>query len=215
MMLSTLETLPLRSLQSKKRAALNRSDDPALPAMTKDELECFRRYLSKAKNYLEFGCGGSTRLAAKAENIDTIWSVESDAIWVENLKKEIDADRVTFQCPDLGPIGKWGIPTDREKRSEWPRYHSEIWELLDPSTLDLVLIDGRFRVACVMQTVLRVKADCTIMIHDFWNRPKYHHVLPFLNEKERVDSFGVFEPGEPKLVSDVQAALARFSTDWR
>jgi len=34
------------------------------------------------------------------------------------------------------------------------------------------------------------------MIHDFWNRPAYHIVLPFLQTTARVDTLGLFEKKE-------------------
>jgi hypothetical protein len=58
--------------------------------------------------------------------------------------------------------------------------------------LDLVLIDGRFRVACALEAVLRCSPDTTLVIHDFWNRPVYHGLLPYLDELERCATIGVF-----------------------
>jgi len=61
-----------------------------------------------------------------------------------------------------------------------------------------VLVDGRFRIACALQAALRVRNDCKILIHDFWNRPRYHILLDYLTLSERVDSLGVFQVTQPR-----------------
>ncbi|MGP9416940.1 hypothetical protein ACT3R4_16275, partial [Halomonas sp. AOP7-E1-9] len=64
---------------------------------------------------------------------------------------------------------------------------------------DLILIDGRFRVACTAAAIQHIlkyaskTSHCYLFIHDFWNRPVYHVVLPFLEKIDRVDSAGLFK----------------------
>jgi hypothetical protein len=45
--------------------------------MIADEIAWVRRYLENTKIYLEFGCGGSTRLAAEA-GVAKLFSVDTD-----------------------------------------------------------------------------------------------------------------------------------------
>ena len=42
---------------------------------------------------------------------------------------------------------------------------------------DVILIDGRDRVRATNALVKNVKEGGYLIIHDFWNRPKYHNVL--------------------------------------
>ncbi|MWL75401.1 hypothetical protein GQM09_34035, partial [Escherichia coli] len=64
---------------------------------------------------------------------------------------------------------------------------------------DLILVDGRFRVACTLNAIRQTLAqqknidDTVIFIHDFWNRPDYHPVLTFLDVQEKVESAGAFK----------------------
>ena len=54
--------------------------------------------------------------------------------------------RVKFKWYDLGEIGEWGNPLSYDKHQNIPKYIESIWtENIKP---DLVLIDGRFRIAC-------------------------------------------------------------------
>jgi len=193
----------------------SKEDSRLRPHMTEGEVECFRRHLSNASTLLEFGCGGSTYLAVNA-GLKKIWSVESDSGWIEKLKQEepiraaIQDGRLHLIHSNVGKTGAWGRVDEQGDRSTWHRYHSDVWRGLDAAALDLVLVDGRFRVACALQAVLRVRLDCPILIHDFWNRSKYHVVLDFLSVAEQVDSLGVFRVTEPRDIGKLVDALFAF-----
>lgn len=165
--------------------------------MTLAELQMFRSYLDASTNYLEFGSGESTVYAAKAEGIASIDSVESSADFINahlEPKPEIQqarlAGKLRFHIIDIGPTAKWGYPTDDTKKLLWPSYSFQVFSR--QSRHDLVFVDGRFRVACTLNSILYTPENCTIMIHDFWDRPEYHGVLKFLNVKDRTDTLGVF-----------------------
>jgi hypothetical protein len=59
---------------------------------------------------------------------------------------------------------------------------------------DLVLIDGRFRVACAALICLFPKQVKRICFDDFTTRPQYHVILPFIDVLETVDSMIVCQP---------------------
>jgi hypothetical protein len=46
-------------------------------------------------------------------------------------------------------------------------------------SLDLILIDGRFRVACCLKTFSVTNDNCLIIFDDFLNRKDYHIVLDY------------------------------------
>lgn len=76
----------------------------------------------------------------------------------------------------------------------WTGYWRDIWKKVDSQGVDSVFVDGRFRVACTLNSLLQVGAETVVAIHDFWNRPRYHVVLPFLIPVCRAGSLGVFVP---------------------
>lgn len=53
-------------------------------------------------------------------------------------------------------------------------------------------MDGRFRVACIIETILKSQPSTLIAVHDFWNRTEYHEALPFLEWHQSCGTFGVF-----------------------
>lgn len=180
---------------------------PLLPRMTDPERDMFQRALEGVENFLEFGAGGSTTLAARA-GVKRIASVESDVQWLDLLaqRPEIAAVDFTALHIDIGPTGAWGMPRDPASAPKWPAYHQAVWRKLAWQP-DLVLVDGRFRVACALATILNCAPDTKIVIHDFWDRPQYHVVLRYLETLERTDTLGVFRAKPTLVMKDLVSDL--------
>ncbi len=166
-------------------------------AMTKDELDMVHSYMDASHSYLEFGSGESTIYAANASMIKNIDSVESSEKYItENLKPNIAianalaSGKLRFHIVDIGETIDWGYPKNQSKKHLWPNYSLSVFSR--QSNHDLVLVDGRFRVACALNSALNTSEDCSIIIHDFWSRPEYHILLKYLKVKNRVDTVCVF-----------------------
>ena len=181
------------------------------PAMTPEEIRCYRSHLERAERVVEYGAGGSTMMAVRA-GVHT-YTVESDSAWIARLRSRpivVQAEgtgRLTLTRVDIGPVKGLGKPADDSKRENWPLYAAAPWDA--KQTPDLVLIDGRFRVACILQAVLHAPRDCIVFAHDFWNRPRYHVVLPYLHWQQSVGSVGVFRIGDE--TDGIEALLQRYS----
>lgn len=84
----------------------------------------------------------------------------------------------------MPPVNERGYPiSSTEEKDSWINYPNALME--SPKEPDVVLVDGRFRVACALTALLNLKPDAIIMIHDFWTRPNYHVILPFVRILER------------------------------
>lgn len=170
---------------------------PLTPAMSDAEAAVLRECFSKANSLVEFGSGGSTLLAARSPSLRRIWSVESDPAWVARLHAEPDiaaaaqSGRLHLQSVDIGPVGGYGFPRDEAFRDRWPSYYESVWA--DAATLDtdLVLIDGRFRVACALEALARCRPHAVLLFHDFWNRAPYHPVLAFTDWLGSCDTLAI------------------------
>lgn len=168
-------------------------------AMTKDEKGLLLENIKYANSYLEFGIGGST-LFALANSRANIYSVESDLQWIKTLKEYFvirrnENKRLKIFHVDIGQIKEWGYPIDKRKIELFPGYSSKVFSIVDTDLLDVVLIDGRFRIACTLKTILECQGTkkLKILIHDFYDRENYHIVLKYLNELYKVNTLGVFE----------------------
>jgi hypothetical protein len=167
----------------------------AKPAMRPREIALLTSLLRQSDRMLEFGAGGSTALAVKM-GVGSVTSVESDADWIARLKlddalgRAVEEGRLELLHADVGPVGALGRPS--VKQESWPTYACRPWTHVEDAKLDLVLIDGRFRVACILETARRVSPATIIAVHDFWNRSGYHVVLPFLEQIGASESLGLF-----------------------
>lgn len=153
-------------------------DDIREPVFTfpPDEGELVAREFAHATSILEYGSGGSTVLAARSTTADVL-SIESDPVWAENMttflaSKNLGGDRVKIHWSDVGPTGKWGYPKDQSKFRKYPSYAFCPWEDFDVSP-DVVLIDGRFRLACFAATLLFVKKPTTVLFGEYAVRKAY------------------------------------------
>ena len=152
--------------------------------------QLWRDSLLGASRYLEFGCGLSTQFAAS--NFDCqIRSVETDIVWSDKIQS-ILASQAEIVHVDLGPVGDWGRPEGYSKRLNFEEY-CEVGFRNDYSP-DVVLIDGRFRVAAFLTTLVRTAPGTTIVFDDYPGRPHYHVVEEFLS---------------PEVISEDQAVFVR------
>jgi len=173
------------------------------PWMTDAELALFATFLRRSDNYLEFGSGGSTCAAACAVG-NSVTSVDSSAEWLGRVEQacidEACRVRPVMVHVDIGPTGAWGRPADASMQERWPSYYETVWERPASSDADLYLVDGRFRVACFMKTLLNCRMDCVIMIHDFASRAQYHVIREVAREVASAEDFSAFvaRPGQSR-----------------
>lgn len=151
----------------------------------------FYKYLDNASNYFEYGSGGSTIQASLRDNIQCIYSVESDKEWQELLKKKIEKKNVTFMFNEMDTKpNDWGYPGENATNIQKKNYSNQM-RLLDKNilnTLDLIFIDGRFRTACCLKCFDQINDDCLIAFDDFLNRPEYHIVLDYYDVIDKTDN---------------------------
>ncbi len=179
--------------------------------MSKPERKLLHKSIKDARNYLEFGMGGSTFRVLQKSNAK-VYTIDSSEAWLAHMRsfsfiRKMERKRLFLYLIDIGPTGDWGYPVGDSYKSSYPQYSSEIFELIDKELIDTVLIDGRFRVACTLKTILECynNAGLKILIHDFYDREEYHIVLKYLHELEKADTLGVFSIKKGIDLAEVQA----------
>ncbi len=162
------------------------------PRMSSAEIGVFVDLMRETNCYLEYGAGGSTILAVKSP-VKQIVSVETDFGWIELLQKNeviaaaIGSRRLTFRHIDVGPVGGWGVPKGEEKIRNWPRYALDPFLSTDLD-FDTILVDGRFRVHCLLAIVNCASQKARIFLHDYSFRHGYSIADKYFDTIERVDS---------------------------
>ena len=164
------------------------------------------RHYEAAESVLEYGSGGSTVMAARL-GLRT-FSVESDADWAARMAEFVApiSDKVHVHHADIGPTGAWGAPLAAESFRTFHAYALSVWDLPAFVEPDLVLIDGRFRAACLVAVMLRATRPVTVLFDDYVRRSYYHGVERLARLEETVGRMARFTvtPGAipPEMVTE-------------
>lgn len=196
------------------------SDIQPLPLMDDEGRALLEARLDGAQCLLAFGAGGSSMTAAQLK-VRTVIAVESDADFLAATGAAVRAaaSHTAFigHHADIGPTRDWGNPADRSKVDLWPRYCSSIWARIASQSLpqpDLVLIDGRFRVACLLAALVMARPGTPILFDDYFDRPHYHRVEAWATPVGRAGRMAEFivpdHPPQPGLMADLLAASTDF-----
>jgi hypothetical protein len=165
----------LRSAKFNARRYLRGFAISSEPHFEPEGLEFFRSVISHSKVYLEYGSGGSTILAARS--VSKLVSVESDWIFAKAVKRALLSSQaqIDFLSPSIGLTRDWGYPVfgqpTPKRVARWKRYPQAPWPVLGPTIPDTILIDGRARVACALETLLHVPRSSLLIVDDYVDRP--------------------------------------------
>ncbi|GGE03411.1 hypothetical protein SAMN05421774_101624 [Gemmobacter megaterium] len=174
-------------------AAVQQRPELTLPQA---EAALVRATYDQAGVILEYGSGGSTVMAAEMPG-KTVFSVESDHGWLTMMEgwfaANPPASTVRMHHGDIGPTGAWGRPADETTFRKWPGYALSVWDRPDFVQPDVVLIDGRFRAACLMTVALRTTRPVTVLFDDYTERKPYHTVETLLPRAGTVGRMVRFE----------------------
>lgn len=162
---------------------------PARPALTlpPSEAEWLRASYADARVILEYGSGGSTAMAAEMPG-KRVFSVESDGDWTQSMRAWFAAHPPVAELHllhvDVGPTLRWGKPRDNRAADRFLRYPLDVWNHPDFAPPDLVLIDGRFRLGCLLACAFRTERPVTVLFDDYENRPQYRVAETFAEKVE-------------------------------
>lgn len=155
------------------------------PAIKPLDKLLFYKYLDKARHYMEFGSGGSTYHASIRPNVKSICTVESDLEWIQLLKSKIAHPSIQYNYIDIQALPRsLGYPGKNCNAIHMKKYS----DVKVPSETDLVLIDGRFRVACCLKLIGQINDDCIVIFDDFLDRKQYHVVLDYFTIVEQTEN---------------------------
>jgi hypothetical protein len=134
-----------------------------------------------ARVYGEYGVGASTSWMAERTSARII-GVDSSSEWIEKVRASVPPERVDLRHVDVGPLGAWGRPKDFSRRHAFRDYVGGLWNR--DQRPDLVLIDGRFRVACFLKSCLEAAPGTHIVVDDYTKRPEYRVMAEFVPPKD-------------------------------
>ena len=117
--------------------------------------------------------------------------------------------RALLHC-DFGQVGPWGFPAGVDRFRGFHQYACAPWDAAQTGghTPDLVLVDGRFRVACFLYSLVCARPGTVILFDDYADRPQYHVVEEFCLPIARAGRLARFEAGG---VTDIPRLLRLFA----
>lgn len=181
--------------------------------MTENEKRLLIKYIQKSNHHLEFGMGGSTFLSLYYSR-SFVYTVDSSNDWIIKIKNHYysiwNKKRLCICYADIGPTKEWGYPT-LQHDERFKNYSSAVFEIIGSQIIDTVLIDGRFRVACAINSIIMLNEQPPIiMIHDFWQRPQYNILLKYLELIDSIDSLVVFKIKEGINLTDLHTDYDKY-----
>jgi glycosyltransferase involved in cell wall biosynthesis len=164
-----------------------------LPAPEQDYvMQCY----GDASVVLEYGGGGST-FAACDQGVRKVVAVEGDKGRADKLQSALTdvfpdvAAHVHYV--DIGPVRVNGMPLNNRFFARFPGYANSVWDMDDFTHPDVVLLNGRFRAACLCTCVLRAQKPLRVLFADYGNRPQDHWIDRLVSKATTVGDMAVFE----------------------
>lgn len=142
-------------------------------------------------------------------------SVESDPYYATAVRRVLSHPESTeILALDMGITGEWGMPMFFSKKKGL-RYAKAPFERLGARSPDLILVDGRYRVACALETAAhtaRVGSSSKMLVDDYDGRPAYHILEQYLGSPDRIGRAAMFVVGKHDIPAQ---AIREYSTDAR
>lgn len=191
------------------------------PRMSSAELVFFNRIIRASSVILEYGSGGSTIALINLKK--TIYSVDSNRnfycfmLSIYMVRRYLKR-KLKYIFIDIGITDMWGRPLTDCMHQNWSNYYTRIWDIVekDSAIIDLILVDGRFRVACTLYAIKKMLArgwETRFLIHDF-EREHYHIVLNFLDIIDYRETLYYFKLKEGINLNDVETYLSKYRDNY-
>lgn len=191
------------------------------PWLDEESKAFFLPMLEKSKCYLEYGSGGSTVLAARLNK--PFVCIDTDRYFLEAVRRKIGklAPNQLLVHGNIGWTREFGCPVFKtpsaSRRKKWKAYVEHPWQLIGPRLLpDLVMVDGRFRVAAALTSCAHLtnSPESLIVVDDYLTRPYYHVIEKYLRLVGIRGSMAILQPS-PASSAKIQNAIDHYSLDWR
>jgi predicted O-methyltransferase YrrM len=142
-------------------------------------------YITKDTEMLEIGGGNSTIFLSKI--VKKLVTIEHNLEWSKSIQESLKNFNADWTLHVVEPNWPQQHSFHPAEDGQFDNYINFISSLPD-HCFDVVLIDGRDRVRSSISAVPKLKKGGVLLIHDFWNRKKYHSLLSLPGIELVVDS---------------------------
>lgn len=187
---------------------------PNQPMFASEAIDYIVKSVSN-KRLLEYGSGGSTNYFSKFAK--SVISVESDKQFAKKVSKQCSTStNIEVLYSNIGPTKSFGQPFKMLRlftKSRYVQYCQTPWEKAG-GEFDVILIDGRFRVACAMVSLLNNNCKFLLIVDDYADRPEYSVISEVLNmEPHLIGSTAFFQIVETSNRNGYQTIYKKYKFD--
>lgn len=190
----TAHALPASNTNTTEELVSTCRDTPKVleAMMSKGEQRLLSSYITPTAQYFEWGSGGSTDTYGRLTT-GTVVSIENFKDWCDKVGalpfvkcRQKTLHKLHYKCINPYPTVPFGFPKDEKHYGDFDEYINAIEEYPD---FDVVLVDGRWRVACAMRALDYIRDDTVVFLHDVGKlRPYYDVVYKWYDVIERAES---------------------------
>lgn len=197
---------------------MNTHTQTPLPEMDEAGLRCFQNHIAQSRCYLEYGSGASTLYALNVCHVPQVVAVETAPSWAQTVKAQQQSpnSELALLFCDVGPVRDYGRPATHTKITDYWRYMALPWQHVRAQrwSPDLVLIDGRFRVASFLYSLMCARVGTPILFDDYFNRPHYFEVERFCRISERHGRMALFHAQAHYDPVELTTAIAQYAIQF-
>lgn len=210
----------LRNDESQVGTRVTVRNVPSAPDMEPEGMAALTECLSGARVFLDYGASGAVFMAGAA-GVPLVITAGADETYLSKVSAgfsqfETQAQLVT--CPvDIGSVNEWEYPLMPEAAHKWPAYSASPWALASDlkKCPDVVLIKGRFRVACFLVSLLESAPGGVILFDDYVDRDHYHEIESILPPTRCHGRLAVFEVPSGVRFDRAVRMLMKYAADPR
>jgi len=160
--------------------------------------------------------------------------VDSSQAWFDELRRDSELirlaeaeSRLKFLYADVGETVAFGNPTNWNTTSPDEQAHKAMAYVEGPIDIvdgdfDVVLVDGRWRLACGLYALRHVNASSIVMVHDFFEigsdalsgRDGYSELLNWYTVVERAGELAILSP-KAEALEQARAGAKNFEEALR
>lgn len=177
-------------------------------------LTALNHHLSSAESLLQYGCGETTSIACGYPNVKYIYAVESDKSVADSIYDTLtDKDKLRMMYADIGELDANGIPINHANFANYHQYMVFPWALADKYNVipELIVIDGHFKVASFLYSLICAKEGATILFNDFFTSSDYGIARNYALLEERHGDMAEFKVQKNFVMSELAAMIAKYS----
>ena len=135
---------------------------------------------------------------------------------LENFIEKINDDikfNIDIQYIDINASpNSWGVPSDESKKENWEKYPKSILKYNE--IFDLILVDGRFRVASALCSLYKMDENSILLFDDYVSRKQYHVLQDFFYSVKTINNnMKVFKKRNDVNFENVEKMIEEYKHD--